>query len=144
MNTYFNLKFYRFPKMIKQYERCKIKYSKLTKTDMNWFTGFWEGEGCIAHLSKFSLRFTLAQKDKTPLIFVKKLLKAGTILHKDTQKNTFYSYELNGTGRVISLLKIMLPYMKSKKRITETKKTLKILDKIIKKSKYYKDCLERE
>ena len=138
-----NLRMYRFPKMYNQYKLTKIEYSKIFKDTLNWITGFWEGEGSITRLNKISLRFTVAQRDITPLLFIKKILKAGHIVGKNSKKDIF-SYELNGTGRVLALLETILPYIRSKFRKIKVKKMLLLLNKIERKANYYLELKKKD
>ena len=120
--------------ILQDYNRFYNYLNTISVSKLSWLTGFYEGEGNITTIGKFNnLQLSIAQKDKTPLLYIRKILKLGTI----TKQSIYYQYHLYKTGYVLALLKKMSKYMKSQKRIQKTYYSLKILNKI-------KDCLERE
>jgi len=110
----------------KDYFKYKQIFNKLSKTATAWLTGFYEGEGNVGIAHQKLQHLQITQKEKIPLIFIKKILGVGHI-RLETQKRKYYIYRyvISRTGIVIALLETMIPFMKSNIRIKKSKSLIR-------------------
>ena len=96
-------------------DRSKDKYLKI-QTRLKeipiefliWFTGFWEGEGClISHGRYYCL--TISQKDYSIMKYIKATFGFGTAKkHSNTKQN--FTWNLFNCGEILALIERMEPY----------------------------------
>jgi hypothetical protein len=101
----------------------------MTKADLNWLAGFWEGEGWVS-FSDHSLSYYkdkiyrrtaqfqvgLAQNDRTPLDWVKTHFGGGVY------KNSGNCFHWRGNGPIgRKFLQTLLPYLRLTFRIDKVK-----------------------
>ncbi len=101
----------------------------ITKSDLNWLAGFWEGEGWVSfsarsrsyykdkiYSNSAQLQVGLAQNDRTPLDWVKKHFGGGVY------KNTGKCFHWRGNGPIgRNFLEKLLPFMRLTFRTTKIK-----------------------
>jgi hypothetical protein len=112
-------------KIYKDYIKYKKFLNSINSNQIAWLTGFWEGEGYIKKFNKISIRFSLSQKDKPPIIYIKRFLKIGNISY-----NKIYTFSIYKTGYSLALIEKMLPFINSIKRKKEIKEVLKLKKRI--------------
>lgn len=106
-----------------------IKFSKLrkiSKIDMAWVAGFYEGEGCAGFFkihNTRALRVNIAQKDKTPLEKIRRLFGFGAI-HRHSTSNVYYLYFSATSSRIF--LNSIKSYIVSKYKIKQLNRALKL------------------
>jgi hypothetical protein len=99
----------------------------VTKTQFAWLVGFYEGEGSCWIAKNHTHGYTyervaidIGQKDRTPLDYIHKRLKFGSIFRS---KAGFHSWRTVGP-KAIRLLRLMLPHMKSQYKIQQVRRVL--------------------
>jgi len=114
---------------VKYYKKC---LSSINVSDLSWLAGFFEGEGNI-YIRKRKIsqtgtdtetRFSIAQKNKNILLYIKKLLGCGAV-HKAS--NGCHSYACVSKPFLRLFLPLLLVYIKMDKRRKEIIKCLKII-----------------
>jgi hypothetical protein len=106
---------------------------KLKNSDfIKWFTGFWEGEGCIQfnNSGRTTPTPTLSvyQSELDIIKYIYRHFNIGTISKRGKNKlskNGGYHYYIGTYYQVAGLLYLMQPYIKSKKRQNQIKKAIK-------------------
>ena len=97
-----------------------------------WLAGFWEGEGYITHRklknNPSDNRMCIVQKDKSVLLYIKKILKTGHLY----PHGVCWSYRINKNMLSFLFVYKILPFIKSKKRINQLKKYILAYKKFIK------------
>lgn len=120
------------------YEKVKIDRFKKIKTTIHklkksnfiiWFTGFWEGEGSISfHINKRTPVFCLWQNDKKIIHYIYNSFSFGKIYiqHGNTlSKNNSYIYRSNSLIEIAGILWLILPHVRSFKRLKQIKRVIK-------------------
>jgi len=113
-------------KVVFDYLKFKKKFNKIPRVFLAWLTGFYEGEGNVGISDNYLRHLQITQKEKEPLLIIKRHLKIGHI-RKETNKRKYYVHRfvISRRGIIIALLETMLPFMKSKLRIKKSKYLLK-------------------
>lgn len=111
----------------KQYLKTFKLLKNFSKNFILWFTGFWEGEGCLCSYIKknkyITFKFMVSQND---LLFLKRLknkFKLGNIYERHGFGNC-YNWEISGTGRILAIIKHIFPYIQLKHRKQQISKFL--------------------
>jgi len=119
-------------RMYKDYKIFKKYLNSLSLTFIGWLVGFWEGEGYIEKHknTNYNYVFTIAQKDPSPLEFIKEKLKIGTVRGVGMGKLKTYRYDLYSSGKILALLDYFTKLMRSNKRINQVKNIYKNLNTI--------------
>ncbi len=95
------------------------KWNQLPDIFWAWVSGFWEGEGSLVYRklkTKIDGRITITQKDKTPLIYIQKILQTGKI-YKFRNKPYichFFRLSKHPTSHLFAFK--ILPYIKGRRR----------------------------
>lgn len=110
----------------KLYFKYKKQWDKISEIDWAWITGFWEGEGFIATRNlklnkRKDFRMCVTQKDKSPLLYMQKLLKTGNIY----KQNNCFSYRINKLALSSLFIDKITPYLKSNRRLNQIKELKK-------------------
>ena len=114
--------------------RAKIKYLKtkkrlsyISKDFMIWFTGFWEGEGCLISTNKW-YNLTISQKDKGIMQLIQNTFRFGQAKkYSNSQSN--HTWNLYSCGEILALIESIQPYIKlihRKKQITKFKNSKRV------------------
>ena len=104
------------------------------KPDWRWIAGFWEGDGSAGcyfykrrHWIWHRSIVQLVQKDKEPLKIIKQMVGYGSLrLYKGSgfsKTNKYWKYSICSL-QALKFIKNILPFVKSKRRITQLQKTL--------------------
>ena len=120
----------------------------MTSIDLAYITGFWEGEGtafCGRYTASNKTRFgdkkwyqyrltvAIAQKDKSPLLWIQRKLGYGNIYKNFNRKKGTGSYVLTFWSiNARKFLRSILPLCKSKYKIWQIKRALKRDKKYVK------------
>lgn len=111
--------------------------AEMIQSQLAWITGFYEGEGSTGcwgqtHSKWYTLCLTIAQRDKSPLTYIKNVLHFGSINRVPANGNTRRSYRFRCAARKAEwLLKAMLPFMKSEYKIKQAKQALNKYSRVI-------------
>lgn len=106
----------------------------MKKTDIAWIAGFFEGEGyagCYHNRRRtlknyYVLRASIAQREKKPLEFIKKLLGYGSLFRRRSgYKNSWCWYYDVANLRARKFLKLISPYLKSDYKRGQVKNALR-------------------
>lgn len=99
----------------------------MTKKQLAWIVGFYEGEGSCWNANHHSdgyhykrVAVDIGQKDRTPLDFILKCVKHGSIFRS---KLGHHSWRLVGK-RAEKFLRLLLPHMKSQYKIQQARRVL--------------------
>ena len=115
-----------YDKSLKDYKyTCKILDS-MSKEDIIWFTGFWEGEGTLCQeynriTGNYHFIFSIAQQDKIIIKFKNKF-KFGKV--SNHLKGNCLQWLFGGAGKILAMIEYIGPFIKLKKRQKQIKKFL--------------------
>lgn len=119
-------------KRVKSIEENKSHVLKLDKDFVNWFSGFWEGEGslitCDISRKRKTPRFTLYQSDLKVIKYIKNKFKLGRI---SKQKNnnlstkTGYVFQTSKFGECVLFAYILKDKLRSKYKKDQLNKWIK-------------------
>jgi len=107
---------------IPQYKKFKKYLNTVSDKFLIWFTGFWEGEGCITlRPNKRRYNISVSQNDKNIMITIQKYLKTGKIYisKEKVSKYLHYHFIISNLGETLALCERILPFIKIKKRKRE-------------------------
>ena len=98
----------------------------LEESFLNWFAGFWEGEGCISTRAHTQGRYHRAlieikQKDRTPLDLIQSKFSGSVTKEICNRKFLIWKWSLSKRTEVIRVSKLMLPYLRFRQREVEDK-----------------------
>lgn len=113
------------------------KDGELSVTDIAWLAGFYEGEGtcCMSTQKGYPiLKVSLSQVDPTPLNWIK--YKYGGYIYKKINRKSSFGKKPIHIYSVVSkkarmFLGMVLPYMKSKYKITQATHALNLDAKLV-------------
>jgi len=113
---------------------------------LNWFAGFWEGEGYLGvyktnrRSERCYGKMGIYQNNIEPLLLIQKIFGGGIIKHssgkKHFSKKPVYCWYLSKTIKLIEILEVILPFLRFKQ--DHVKQTLEKLKEIDSKAKFPK------
>lgn len=111
---------------IPTYRKFKQYLRTIDKSFLNWFAGFWEGEGCIVkRYNNRSYSISVSQNDKPILLLIKKTFKCGRVSGSRLRTgNMHYHYIISNLGETLALAESLLPFVKIRKRKNELKRVI--------------------
>ena len=108
----------------KRVKSIKDNYKRIIKLDkdfINWFAGFWEGEGsvitCCIDRKRKTPRFTLYQSDLQIMTYIQKMFKLGRITKQKARglsKRMGYVFQTSKFGECVLFAYILKGRLKSK------------------------------
>lgn len=86
---------------------------RISKTDIAYIAGFFDGEGCISIAMSKHIRISISQKFPGVLHYIKNLLGYGKVV--PTYKNRAYQFKIYGRDNYKKFIQTILPFSKVKK-----------------------------
>ena len=106
----------------------------LKKQDIQWITGFYEGEGTCGVYTvnrKYkSLNLAIDQKDKKVLEHIKALTGVGNVItYTSSLKGYCHKWQINA-GNAYVFLKMIFPYIRSETKRLQAEKAINAWEKV--------------
>lgn len=126
-------------------EKIKVSYTETQRLlnncnddFLNWFIGFWEGEGSIQkfykstyinkqgqHKRYVGYELTVAQKEQSVLYLIKEEFGFGEV-YRTGRTNICSIWSIQDAGKVLALSELILPKLRSKRRQTQVREVVKM------------------
>jgi hypothetical protein len=106
---------------IPTYKKFKQYLKGVSRDFLIWFTGFWEGEGCITRrYNNRSYSINVSQNNKSIMLEIKRNLKIGKIYSSKLKSgNLHYHFIIANLGATLALAETILSFTKIEKRKKE-------------------------